>query len=221
MKWLQLDADFFTNPAMRAVKGKYGSQGVHVILDIWSKVAARIEKTNASCRLLEGLDLVAADTQTPPDRVSAIVQFAFDQVYEVINSFPYPLLDIDTERVIGCNLLIYKLDNATSDSPYIKSLKSERRQFEHLGGFSRSTSKGLPKHFQETSKQLPLQTDLQTDRLTDSPGAGGLATVVGDPTQFHDLYYTHIKKAHKGLEDINCWTCRDFKDLPVDKAATA
>jgi hypothetical protein len=205
MKWFQLDSDFNTRAAIRQLRAQHGSAGVDVILNIWSKIAARIEPTNAMCRLEEGLDLVGHDCGVPTDKVAAVVNTAYGLVYEVIHEIPFYLMDYsETVRQPGCILLLYKLDNTTSASQYIKSLKIQRDKF---------TSKNLRRHFEDASKELRLHTYIPTDIQTYLQGlAPESAPAVGQHLD-HVLLQQHFQNKHPKDDVEGCPVCKVQREI--------
>jgi len=201
MKWLQLDADFFNRPAIRHIVFRHGSAGIHVILNAWNKIASRIEKTDVACRLTDGLELVGVDCNVPTDKVAAIFDQAYREVYECINNIPYYVMDLDpVTKLPGCNLLIYKLDNNTSASPYIKGIKASRSHFE-------ATSKGLRSDYEVTSKELRLPTHPITDLQTDLPCVENvIARPVGQILSESLYLREHVNNLHTAFVE-GCPSC--------------
>jgi len=175
------------------------------VLYAWAQIASRLENGDASCRLYDPIDLLAADTAIPPDRVAGILHMGCELEYESINGRPFHVFDRDANPPyrFGADLIFYKMDNATRNKEWAQTLRSQRRQFEFQGG---TVNGPLASDLQATCNGLALHTYRPTDRQTYLPLVENDKLVVGGPGP-DPMTIDHIKGKHEGRHVDGCPVC--------------
>ncbi len=114
MEWFQHDTSERNDPKIIALRAKYPQgQGYEVYAVAREMIAARIQKRRADCQLEEDALIIHHVTHTPIDRIEAILRFCAQ----------IGLLGVDpaTSRYT-CHKILYRLDNETRRSSFIKEI---------------------------------------------------------------------------------------------------
>lgn len=194
LKWFQRDTNQRNDPKIIKLRMKFPKgEGYEVYDTAREMIAARIEGRRADCQLEEDELIISHVTHIPPDRVQVILLHCVD----------LGLLTFDpAAKRFCCPKLLYRLDDFTARSPYIRDLLNAWRR----GGWG--LEKSVQSNYGVASSTQKLNTDTQIEAFT----AG--AHAISD-TEAQALNVQHAKGKHKSQFNEQCPACQ------FGKAATA